>query len=157
MSPLKRLLFMMSHKWRACSQAKDDDDDDDSGGSDDDDDDDSGGSDDDDDDDSGGSDDDGDDDDNDVNDDDDHHHDDHQDNDFHDDDDDDDDDDNEMMIRALRVSWVNCGKVGGLYCSMVQNCNVMKIKQNITFLIKNFNQLFLLLRKLIRSNHINFV
>ena len=82
MSPLKRLLFMMSHKWRAYSQAKDDDDD-------------------------------GDDDDNDVNDDDDHHHDDHQDNDFHDDDDD--DDDNEMMIRALRVSWVNCGKVGGLY------------------------------------------
>ena len=138
MSPLKRLLFMMSHKWRACSQAKDDDDDDD-------------------DDDSGGSDDDGDDDDNDVNDDDDHHHDDHQDNDFHDDDDDDDDNDNEMMIRALRVSWVNSGKVGGLYCSMVQYCNVMKIKQNITFLIKNFNQLFLLLRKLIRSNHINFV
>ena len=138
MSPLKRLLFMMSHKWRACSQAKDDDDDDD--------------------DDSGGSDDDGDDDDNDVNDDDDHHHDDHQDNDFHDDDDDDDDDnDNEMMIRALRVSWVNCGKVGGLYCSMVQYCNVMKIKQNITFLIKNFNQLFLLLRKLIRSKNINFV
>ena len=135
MSPLKRLLFMMSHKWRACSQAKDDDDDDD--------------------DDSGGSDDDGDDDDNDVNDDDDHHHDDHQDNDFHDDDDD--DDDNEMMIRALRVSWVNCGKVGGLYCSMVQYCNVMKIKQNITFLIKNFNQLFLLLRKLIRSKNINFV
>ena len=127
---------MMSHKWRACSQAKDDDDDDD--------------------DDSGGSDDDGDDDDNDVNDDDDHHHDDHQDNDFHDDDDDD-DNDTEMMIRALRVSWVNCGKVGGLYCSMVQYYNVMKIKQNITFLIKNFNQLFLLLRKLIRSNHINFV
>ena len=151
MSPLKRLLFMMSHKWRACSQAKDDDDDDDdSGGSDDDDDDD----------DNGGSDDDGDDDDNDVNDDDDHHHDDHQDNDFHDDDDDDDDDDNndnEMMIRALRVSWVNCGKVGGLYCSMVQYSNVMKIKQNITFLIKNFNQLFLLLRKLIRSKNINFV
>ena len=151
MSPLKRLLFMMSHKWRACSQAKDDDDDDDdSGGSDDDDDDD----------DNGGSDDDGDDDDNDVNDDDDHHHDDHQDNDFHDDDDDDDDDDNndnEMMIRALRVSWVNCGKVGGLYCSMVLYCNVMKIKQNITFLIKNFNQLFLLLRKLIRSKNINFV
>ena len=117
MSPLKRLLFMMSHKWRACSQAKDDDDDDDSGGSDDD----------------------GDDDDNDVN------------------DDDDDDNDNEMMIRALRVSWVNCGKVGGLYCSMVQYCNVMKIKQNITFLIKNFNQLFLLLRKLIRSKNINFV
>ena len=28
----------------------------------------------------------------------------HQDNDF------DDDDDTEMMIRALRVSWVNCGK-----------------------------------------------
>ena len=81
----------------------------------------------------------------------------HQDNDFHDDDDDDDDDDNEMMIRALRVSWVNCGKVGGLYCSMVQYCNVMKIKQNITFLIKNFNQLFLLLRKLIRSKNINFV
>ena len=53
MSPLKHLLFMMSHKWRACSQAKDDDDDDD-------------------DDDNGGSDDDGDDDD-DVNDDDDHH------------------------------------------------------------------------------------
>ena len=127
--------FMMSHKWRACSQAKDDDDDDD---------------------DSGGSDDDGDDDDNDVNDDDDHHHDDHQDNDFHDDDDDD-DNDNEMIIRALRVSWVNCGKVGGLYCSMVQYCNVMKIKQNITFLIKNFNQLFLLLRKLIRSKNINFV
>ena len=119
MSPLKRLLFMMSHKWRAWSQAKDDDDDDDG--------------------------------------DDDHHHDDHQDNDFHDDDDDDDDDDNEMMIRALRVSWVNCGKVGGLYCSMVMYCNVMKIKQNITFLIKNFNQLFLLLRKLIRSKHINFV
>ena len=135
MSPLKRLLFMMSHKWRACSQAKDDDDDDDSGGSDDD----------------------GDDDDNDVNDDDDHHHDDHQDNDFHDDDDDDDDNDNEMIIRALRVSWVNCGKVGGLYCSMVQYCNVMKIKQNITFLIKNFHQLFLLLRKLIRSKNINFV
>ena len=55
MSPLKRLLFLTSYKWRACSQAKDDDDDDD---------------------DSGGSDDDGDDDDNDVNDDDDHHHDD---------------------------------------------------------------------------------
>ena len=35
-SPLTRLLFMMSHKWRACSQEKDDDDDDDSGGSDDD-------------------------------------------------------------------------------------------------------------------------
>ena len=136
MSPLKHLLFMMSHKWRACSQAKDYDDDDD---------------------DSAGSDDDGDDDDNDVNDDDDHHHDDHQDNDFHDDDDDNDDNDNEMMIRALRVSWVNCGKVGGLYCSMVQYCNVMKIKQNITFLIKNFNQLFLLLRKLIRSKNINFV
>ena len=34
-SPLTRLLFMMSHKWRACSQAKDDDDDD-SAGSDDD-------------------------------------------------------------------------------------------------------------------------
>ena len=34
MSPLTCLLFMMSHKWRACSQAKDDDDD--SGGSDDD-------------------------------------------------------------------------------------------------------------------------
>ena len=66
-------------------------------------------------------------------------------------DDDDDDNDNEMMITALRVSWVNCGKVGGLYCSMVQYCTVMKIKQNITFLIKNFNQLFLLLRKLIRS------
>ena len=135
MSPLKRLLFMMSHKWRACSQAKDYDDDND---------------------DSGGSDDDGDDDDNDVNDDDDHHHDDHQDNDFHDDDDDD-DDDNEMMITALRVSQANCGKVGGLYCSMVQYCNVMKIKQNITFLIKNFNQLFLPLRKLIRSKNINFV
>ena len=131
-----RLLFMMSHKWRACSQVKDDDDDDDSGGSDDD----------------------GDDDDNDVNDDDDHHHDDHQDNDFHDDDDDDDDDnDNEMIIRVLRASWVNCGKVGGLYCSMVQYCNVMRIKQNITFLIKNFNLLFLLLRKLIRFKHINFV
>ncbi|MCG8408109.1 MAG: hypothetical protein MI923_23165, partial [Phycisphaerales bacterium] len=98
----------------------------------------------------------GDDDDNDVNDEDDHHHDDHQDNDFHDDDDDD-DNDNEMMIRALRVSWVNCGKVGGLYCNMVQYCNVMKIKQNITFLIKNFHHLFLLLRKLIRSKHINFV
>ena len=28
--------------------------------------------------------------------------------------DDDDDNDTEMMIRALRVSWVNCGKVGGL-------------------------------------------
>ena len=54
----------------------------------------------------------------------------HQDNDFYDD-----DDDNEMMIRALRVSWVNCGKVGGLYYSMVQYCNVMKIKHNITFLI----------------------
>ena len=53
MSPLKRLLFMMSHKWRAYSQAKDDDGDDD----------------DDDDDDSVDSDDDGDDDD-------DHHHDD---------------------------------------------------------------------------------
>ena len=52
-TPLTSLLFMMSHKWRACSQAKDDDDDDD-------------------DDDNGGSDDDGDDDD-DVNDDDDHH------------------------------------------------------------------------------------
>ena len=116
---------MMSHKWRAWSQAKDDDDDDNGGGRDDD----------------------GDDDDY-VNDDDDHHHDDHQDNDFHDDDD---DDDTEMMIRALRVSWVNCGKVGGLYCRMVQYCTVMKIKQNITFLIKNFNQLFLLLRKLIRS------
>ena len=117
----------MSNKWRACLQAKDDDDENDNGGSDDD----------------------GDDD---------HHHDDHdhnhQDNDFYDDDD---DDDTEMMIRALRVSWVNCGKVGGLYCSMVQYCNVMKIKQNITFLIKNFNQLFLLLRKLIRSKHINFV
>ena len=35
-TPLTSLLFMMSHKWRACSQAKDDDDDDDSGGSDDD-------------------------------------------------------------------------------------------------------------------------
>ena len=35
-SPLMCLLFMMSHKWKACSQAKDDDDDDDSGGSDDD-------------------------------------------------------------------------------------------------------------------------
>ena len=39
-SPLTCLLFMMSHKWRACSQAKDDDDndddDDDSAGSDDD-------------------------------------------------------------------------------------------------------------------------
>ena len=35
-SPVTRLLFMMSHKWRACSQAKDDDDDDDSAGSDDD-------------------------------------------------------------------------------------------------------------------------
>ena len=80
----------------------------------------------------------------------------HQDNDFYDDDDND-DNDTEMMIRVLRVSWVNCGKVGGLYCSMVQYCNVMKIKQNITFLIKNFNQLFLLLRKLIRSKHINFV
>ena len=34
-SRLTYLLFMMSHKWRACSQAKDDDDDD-SGGSDDD-------------------------------------------------------------------------------------------------------------------------
>ena len=33
-SPLTCLLFMMSHKWRACSQAKDDDDD--SAGSDDD-------------------------------------------------------------------------------------------------------------------------
>ena len=76
-----------------------------------------------------------------------------QDNDFYDDY----GNDNEMMIRALRVTWVNCGKVGGLYCSMVQYCNVMKIKQNITFLIKNFNQLFLLLRKLIRSKHINFV
>ena len=31
-----------------------------------------------------------------------------------DDSDDDDDNGNEMMIRALRVSWVNCGKVGGL-------------------------------------------
>ena len=80
----------------------------------------------------------------------------HQENDFYDDDDND-DNDNEMMIRALTVTWVNCGKVGGLYCSMVQYCNVMKIKQNITFLIKNFNQLFLLLRKLIRSKHINFV
>ena len=60
------VLFTMSYKWRACSQAKDDDDDDD---------------------DDGGSDDDG---------------------------DDDDDNGNEMMIRALRVSWVNCGKVGGL-------------------------------------------
>ena len=77
----------------------------------------------------------------------------HQDNDFYDDV----DNDTEMMIRALRVSWVNCGKVGGLDCSMVQYCNVMKIKQNITFLIKNFNQLFLLLRKLIRSKNINFV
>ena len=77
----------------------------------------------------------------------------HQDNDFYDDD----DNDNEMMITALTVTWVNCGKVGGLYYSMVQYCNVMKIKQNITFLIKNFNQLFLLLRKLIRSKHINFV
>ena len=77
----------------------------------------------------------------------------HQDNDFYDDD----DNDNEMIIRVLRVTWVNCGKVGGLYCSMVQYCNVMKIKQNITFLIKNFNQLFLLLRKLIRSKYINFV
>ena len=55
----------------------------------------------------------------------------HQENDFHDDD----DNDNEMMIRALTVTWVNCGKVGGLYCSMVQYCNVMKIKHNITFLI----------------------
>ena len=45
----------------------------------------------------------------------------HQDNDF-DDDDDDDDDDTDMMNRALRVSWVNCGKVGGLYCSMVLQC-----------------------------------
>ena len=34
----------------------------------------------------------------------------HQDNDIYDDD----DDDTEMMIRALRVTWVNCGKVGGL-------------------------------------------
>ena len=91
---------MMSHKWRASSQAKDDDDD------------------------SAGSDDDGDDDD-------DHHHDDHQENDFYDDD----DNDNEMMITALTVTWVNCGKVGGLYYSMVQYCNVMKIKHNITFLI----------------------
>ena len=94
---------MMSHKWRACSQAKDDDDD------------------------SAGSDDDGDDDD-------DHHHDDHQDNDFYDDDDND-DNDTEMMITALTVTWVNCGKVVGLYYSMVQYCNVMKIKHNITFLI----------------------
>ena len=38
----------------------------------------------------------------------------HQDNDFYDDDDDDDDNDTEMMNRALRVSWVNSGKVGGL-------------------------------------------
>ena len=52
-SPLMSLLFMMSHKWRAWSQAKDDDDDDNGGGRDDD----------------------GDDDDY-VNDDDDHHHDD---------------------------------------------------------------------------------
>ena len=52
-SPLTHLLFMMSHKWRAWSQAKDDDDDDNGGGRDDD----------------------GDDDDY-VNDDDDHHHDD---------------------------------------------------------------------------------
>ena len=37
----------------------------------------------------------------------------HQDNDFYDDDDDD-DNDTEMMNRALRVSWVNSGKVGGL-------------------------------------------
>ena len=43
----------------------------------------------------------------------------HQDNDFYDDDD---DNDPEMMIRALWVSWVNCGKVGGLYCSMVLQC-----------------------------------
>ena len=92
--------------------------------------------------------------DNDFDDDDDDHHHNHQDNDFYDDDD---DDDTEMMIRALRVSWVDCGKVGGLYCSMVQYCNVMKITQNITFLIKNFNQLFLLLRKLTRSENINFV
>ena len=56
----------------------------------------------------------------------------HQDNDFYDDDD---DNDNEMMIKALTVTWVNCGKVGGLYYSMVQYCNVMKIKHNITFLI----------------------
>ena len=34
----------------------------------------------------------------------------HQDNDFYDDD----DNDNEMMIRVLRITWVNCGKVGGL-------------------------------------------
>ena len=33
----------------------------------------------------------------------------HQENDFYDD-----DDDTEMMTRVLRVSWVNCGKVGGL-------------------------------------------
>ena len=78
----------------------------------------------------------------------------HQENDFYDDDD---DNDTEMMIRALRVTWVNCCKVGGLYCSMAPYCNVKKIKQNITFLIKNFNQLFLLLRKLIRSKNINFV
>ena len=76
-----------------------------------------------------------------------------QNNDFYDDD----DNDNEMIIRVLRVTWVNCGKVGGLYCGMVQYCNVMKIKQNITFLIKNFNQLFLLFRKLIKSKDINFV
>ena len=53
----------------------------------------------------------------------------HQENDFYD------DNDNEMMITALTVTWVNCGKVGGLYCNMVQYCNVMKIKHNITFLI----------------------
>ena len=35
-SPLMCLLFTMSYKWRASSQAKDDDDDDDNGGSDDD-------------------------------------------------------------------------------------------------------------------------
>ena len=45
----------------------------------------------------------------------------HQDNDFYDDDDND-DNDTEITIRALRVSWVNCGKVGGLYCSMVLQC-----------------------------------
>ena len=57
----------------------------------------------------------------------------HQDNDFYDDD----DNDNEMMIRALRVTWVNCGKVGGLYCSMVQYCNVMKIKHSFEKKKKN--------------------
>ena len=46
-----------------------------------------------------------------------HHN--HQDKDFYDHDDDDNDTE---MISALRVSWVNSGNVGGLYCSIVLQC-----------------------------------